>query len=83
MTDIIDDRLPIGLSYNLQYNVATVSVMHFLSIRKAMRVNVSENLGALLDAVQIDGDINYLGEGLIKFLLGAMDLSIIFFRFEQ
>lgn len=90
----IDDRLPIGLSYNLQYNVATVSVMHFLSIRKAMRVNVSENLGALLDAAQIDGDINYFGRGTNQIfawglwiyllsssgLINELDKALIFFE---
>lgn len=59
----IDDRLPIGLSYNLQYNVATVSVMQFLSIREIISSDIAENVGALLEAIQIDGDINYFGRG--------------------
>ena len=58
----IDDRLPIGLSFNLQYDVATVAVMQFL--RSAGEdIDISVELGALLNVVAPDGDINYLGRG--------------------
>lgn len=58
----IDDRLPKGLSFNLQYDVATVAVMQFLSVR-GEEVDLSKEFGALLAAVAPDGDINYFGRG--------------------
>lgn len=58
----IDDRLPTGLSFNLQYNVATVAAMQFLR-SKGEDINISKEIGALENAVAPDGDINYLGRG--------------------
>lgn len=58
----IDDRIPKGLSFNLQYDVATVAVMQYLN-NLGIKVNLSKELGALLNAVAPDGDINYLGRG--------------------
>lgn len=58
----IDDRLPIGLSFNLQYDVATVAVMQFLR-SAGEEIDISVELGALLNVVAPDGDINYLGRG--------------------
>lgn len=58
----IDDRLPVGLSFNLQYDVATVAVMQYLRVRQN-EVNIEKELGALLAAEAPDGDINYLGRG--------------------
>lgn len=58
----IDDRLPAGLSFNLQYNIATVAIMQLLkSIGE--EVDIAVELGALISAVAPDGDINYLGRG--------------------
>lgn len=58
----IDDRLPLGLSFNLQYDVATVAVMQYLRV-KGESIDLTKELGALLAAEAPDGDINYLGRG--------------------
>lgn len=58
----IDDRLPTGLSFNLQYDVATVAVMQYLRIQ-GEDIDITKELGALLAAEAPDGDINYLGRG--------------------
>lgn len=58
----VEDRLPLGVSYNLQYDVATVAVLQFLNVH-GNQVNLSKELGFLLNAVAPDGDINYLGRG--------------------
>ena len=58
----IDDRLPVGLSFNLQYNIATVAVMQFLR-NVEEKIDISCELGALLNVVAPDGDINYIGRG--------------------
>lgn len=58
----IDDRLPVGLSFNLQYDVATVAVMQYLRVQ-GNQVDIAKELGALLEAEAPDGDINYLGRG--------------------
>lgn len=58
----IDDRLPSGLSFNLQYDVATVAVMQYLRIQ-GEKIDISKELGALLAVEAPDGDINYLGRG--------------------
>lgn len=57
----VEDRLPKGVSFNLQYDIATVSVLQFL--RDAEDLNLSKELGFLLNAVAPDGDINYQGRG--------------------
>lgn len=58
----IDDRLPKGKSFNLQYDVATVAVMQFIRNR-GEKLDISREAGALINAVAPDGDINYLGRG--------------------
>lgn len=58
----IDDRLPIGLSFNLQYDLATVAGMQFLR-SAGEEIDISVELGALLNVIAPDGDINYLGRG--------------------
>lgn len=58
----IDDRVPKGKSFNLQYDVATVAVMQFLRTR-GENLDISKEIGALLNAISPDGDINYLGRG--------------------
>lgn len=58
----IDDRLPVGLSFNLQYDVATVAVMQYLR-SAGEKLDISTELGALLNVVAPDGDINYIGRG--------------------
>lgn len=58
----IDDLLPKGVSFNLQYDVATVAVMQYLRVY-GEKIDLSRELGALMNAVAPDGDINYLGRG--------------------
>lgn len=58
----IDDRIPKGKSFNLQYDIATVGVMQFLRTR-GETLDITKELGALLNVVSPDGDINYLGRG--------------------
>lgn len=58
----IDDQIPKGVSFNLQYDVATVAALQLLRC-KGVELNLSNELGALLNAVAPDGDINYLGRG--------------------
>ena len=58
----IDDRLPRGLSFNLQYDVATVAALQFLRA-SGEELDLKREAGALLGAVCPDGDINYLGRG--------------------
>ena len=58
----IDDRLPVGISFNLQYDIATVAVMQFLRVW-GEEIDLCKETGALLNAVCPDGDINYLGRG--------------------
>lgn len=58
----IDDRLPKGTSFNLQYNVATVGLLQFLRCR-GLDLDISKQLGFLMNAIAPDGDINYQGRG--------------------
>lgn len=59
----IDDRLPKGTSFNLQYDVSTVAGLQFVrTLGKEMELG--KELGALLAATAPDGDINYLGRGV-------------------
>ncbi len=58
----IEDRMPKGLSFNLQYDVATVGVLQFLR-QRGIEYNLSKELNFLLNAVAPDGDINYQGRG--------------------
>lgn len=58
----IDDRLPRGISFNLQYDLATVAVLQYANIRGRSE-SIEKELGFLLKAVAPDGDINYQGRG--------------------
>lgn len=58
----VEDRLPHGMSFNLQYDVATVAVMQYLRVH-GEHLNLDKELGFLLNAVAPDGDINYQGRG--------------------
>lgn len=58
----IDDRIPKGISFNLQYDVSTVAELQFLRCR-GEGIDLSKETGALLNAVLPDGDINYFGRG--------------------
>lgn len=58
----VEDQIPKGKSFNLQYDIAVVSVMQFLKIR-GIEYNLSKEVRFLLDVVSPDGDINYQGRG--------------------
>jgi len=58
----IEDILPKGKSFNLQYDIATVGVLQFLRV-KGIKYDLSKEMGFLLNAVAPDGDINYQGRG--------------------
>lgn len=58
----IEDRLPHGMSFNLQYNIATVAILQYLRVQ-GERMELGKELGFLLNAVAPDGDINYQGRG--------------------
>lgn len=58
----IDDRIPTGISYNVQYNIATVAALSMLNIDEKV-LDVSKFCIAIEKLVLPDGDINYLGRG--------------------
>ena len=58
----IDDMLPKGRSFSLQYDVATVAFLQYLRVTGG-EIDLSLETGALLNAVCPDGDINYFGRG--------------------
>lgn len=58
----VEDRLPHGMSFNLQYDLATVAVLQFLRVH-GEEIDLGKELGFLLNAVAPDGDINYQGRG--------------------
>ncbi|MCI7635530.1 MAG: hypothetical protein MSS78_07725 [Bacteroidales bacterium] len=58
----VEDRLPHGMSFNLQYDLATVAVLQYLRVN-GEEIDLGKELGFLLNAVAPDGDINYQGRG--------------------
>lgn len=58
----IEDMLPLGTSFSLQYNVATVAFMQYLRVM-GEELDLGLQTGALLNSVMPDGDINYFGRG--------------------
>lgn len=58
----VEDRLPHGMSFNLQYDLATVAVLQYLRVH-GEEIDLGKELGFLLNAVAPDGDINYQGRG--------------------
>lgn len=59
----VEDILPKGNSYNLQYNIATVGGLQFLRCR-GESIMLTKELGFLIQNVGPDGDINYQGRGV-------------------
>lgn len=59
----VEDHLPYGVSYNLQYNVSTVALLQFLRACGLVDYDLSVTVSALLKLVAPDGDINYFGRG--------------------
>lgn len=62
----IEDLLPKGKSFNLQYDLATVAVLDFLNNDcglEEIRYNFKNEVTALVNACDPQGDVNYLGRG--------------------
>jgi len=72
----IEDRLPKGASFNLQYNVATVALLQFINCRGG-NFEISGELGFLLDKVLPDGDINYHGRGANQIFAWGMWIYLL------
>lgn len=72
----IEDRLPRGRSYNLQYNIATVGCLQFLRNR-GIDYPLGDELGFLLQSVLPDGDINYQGRGTNQIFAWSMWLYLL------
>lgn len=72
----IDDRLPIGFSFNLQYDVATVAVMQFMK-NINIDLDITQEINALLNVVSPDGDINYWGRGTNQIFAWGMWIYLL------
>lgn len=72
----IEDRLPKGISFNLQYDVATVAALQFLRT-EGTEIDLSKELGFLLNAVCPDGDINYQGRGTNQIFAWGMWIYLL------
>ena len=72
----IEDRLPKGKSFNLQYNVATLALLQFVNCRGG-ELNISRELGFLIHKVLPDGDINYQGRGANQFFAWGMWIYLL------
>ena len=59
----IEDQVPHGKSYNLQYNIATLAGLKILE-RVGISINISAQMVFLKEKILPDGDINYLGRGV-------------------
>lgn len=58
----IEDHLPYGESYNLQYNVSTVALLQLLRA-SGENIDIGKQINALINLISPDGDINYFGRG--------------------
>lgn len=60
----IEDRVPAGQSYNLQYNVSTLATLMLMKQTwRSFEYDLDLGYSFLLENVLPDGDINYLGRG--------------------
>lgn len=61
---LVEDRLPRGTSFNLQYDVATVALLDLLeTLGIEQPLDLQKAFTALVACVLPDGDVNYLGRG--------------------
>lgn len=58
----VEDRLPRGTSFNLQYDASTVALLSFLNA-EGYAFDLTSRLEALINSISPDGDINYSGRG--------------------
>lgn len=72
----IEDIIPKGKSFNLQYNIATVATIQFMRCR-GLDFDLSKELGFLIKSVAPDGDINYQGRGTNQVFAWGMWLYLL------
>lgn len=61
---LVEDRLPRGVSFNLQYDISTVAGLDVAARMGVVQpLDLDRCLAALLGALLPDGDPNYLGRG--------------------
>lgn len=72
----IEDVLPKGTSFNLQYDIATVGALQFLRCR-GVDIDLSKELGFLIKTVAPDGDINYQGRGTNQIFAWGMWMYLL------
>lgn len=61
---LIEDRLPRGTSFNLQYDASSVALLDLVdALGLDQPVDLWKSYAALAECVLPDGDINYLGRG--------------------
>lgn len=72
----IEDILPKGKSYNLQYNLATVATLQYLK-HSGTDVHITNEINFLLQNVAPDGDINYQGRGTNQIFAWGMWLYLL------
>lgn len=72
----IEDILPKGKSFNLQYDLATVAVMQFLRCR-GEKIELAKELDFLLQNIAPDGDINYQGRGTNQIFAWGMWIYLL------
>lgn len=59
---LMDDRIPAGISYNVQYNIATVATLALIE-KEWSFYYCDKMVSSLCRFILPDGDINYLGRG--------------------
>ena len=59
----IEDLLPFGTSYNLQYNISTLAGLFLLKTDKKQKIEIEKQFSFILDKTLPDGDVNYQGRG--------------------
>lgn len=72
----IEDILPKGTSFNLQYDLATVAVLQFLNCR-GLDINLTREFSFLTQNILPDGDINYQGRGTNQIFAWGMWLYVL------
>ena len=72
----IEDILPKGTSFNLQYNLSTVALLQFMRCR-GLEIDLSNQMGFLLNIKAPDGDINYQGRGTNQIFAWGMWIYLL------
>lgn len=83
----IEDRLPKGISFNLQYDISTLATLKLLN-QNGCDFEITGPLSFLLNCVAPDGDINYQGRGTNQvfawgpwiYLLSSLDNEVYLFK---